>query len=446
MKTNLDFNEFPASTFEDWKGQVVKELKDKTYESLEWEIENGWNTPPYLKSYQTKYPRVSRTQKDWEIGQVVFFTSEKETNQSILSALNLGVNAIYLQFEDSQKISWDILLEGIFLEYIQLHVKGKGVDNSMIKSFIEFLKHKTSDIDKTSGSFDSPSIEKFSKEEIKEREQFFGELAGKWQVFTVHADKIHNKGGSIIQSLAYALAEGNETLHRIISEASTTIDKASAMVRFQFATSSSYFPEIAKYKAFRFLWSEVVNAYQPVHACSIHTKIDGFGSLYLQAAADQHNNMLRSTTQAMSAIVGDADTVVPLAFNHFSNQTSPESNRWASNILHLLREESYLSELSNATDGAYYIEQMIDSLCDKAWQLFQEIEKNGGISQAWDFFNSKMMEFKNSQIEKVKSGEITILGVNKYPNKKETITPSLLNAGVQERLSFSIEKEMEEVK
>jgi methylmalonyl-CoA mutase len=446
MKTKLDFNEFPPSTFEDWKGQVVKELKDKPYESLDWEIEDGWKTPPYLKSYNAKFPRISRIQKDWEIGQVISFTTEKETNQHILSSLNLGVNALFIQFEQSQKISWDVLLEGVFLEYITIHFKGKGVENSMIRTFIEFLKHKTDEIEKTSGSFDSPSIEKISKDEIQEREQFFGELEGKWQVFTVHADKIHNKGGSIIQSLGYALSEGNETLHRIISEASTTIDKASAMVRFQFATSSSYFPEIAKYKAFRFLWSEVVNAYQPVHECSVNTKIDGFGSLYLQAAADQHNNMLRSTTQAMSAIVGDVDTVVPLAFDQFSNHPSSESNRWASNILHLLREESYLSELSNATDGAYYIEQLIDSLCSNAWKLFQELESNGGISQAWELFNSKMMEFRNSQIEKVKSGEIPILGVNKYPNKKEIIDSKVLNEGVQERLSFIIEKEMEDKK
>ena len=446
MKTKLDFNEFPPSTFEDWKGQVVKELKDKPYESLDWEIEGGWKTNPYFKSYHSKYPRVSRIQKDWGIGQVISYTTEKETNQQILSSLNLGVNAIFIQFEQSQKISWDVLLDGVFLEFIDLHFKGKGVDNSMIKSFIEYLKHKTSEIDKTSGSFDSPSIEKFSKEEIKEREQFFGELSGKWQVFTVHADKIHNKGGSIIQSLGYALAEGNETLHRIISEASTTIDKAAAMVRFQFATSSSYFPEIAKYKAFRFLWSEVVNAYQPVHSCSINTKVDGFGSLYLQAAADQHNNMLRSTTQAMSAIVGDVDNVVPLAFDHFSNHPSSESNRWASNILHLLREESYLLEISNVTDGAYYIEQLIDSLCEYAWELFQEIENKGGISNAWEFFNSKMTEFKNTQIEKVKSGETPILGVNKYPNKKDIIDSKLLSEGVQERLSFIMEKEMEDKK
>lgn len=446
MKTNLDFNEFPPSSFEDWKGQVLKELKDKPYESLEWEIEPGWFTPPYLKSYKTKYPRIPRVQKDWEIGQIVLFTSEKETNQRILSSLNLGVNAIYVQFEQSQPISWDVLFDGVFMEFIDLHIKGKGVDNSMIKSFIEFIKHKTGEIEKTSGSFDSPSIEKLSKEEIKEREQFFGELAGKWQVFTVHADKIHNKGGSIIQSLGYALAEGNETLHRIISEASTTIDKASAMVRFQFATSSSYFPEIAKYKAFRFLWSEVVNAYQPVHACSINTKMDGFGSLYLQAAADQHNNMLRATTQAMSAIIGDVDAVVPLAFDHFSNQTSSESARWASNILHLLREESYMSELANATDGAYYIEQLIDALCEKAWTLFQEIESNGGISNAWELFHSKMTEYKNNQIEKVRSGEVAILGVNKYPNKKEVINSIQLENGIQERLSLQIEKEMEERK
>jgi len=239
-----------------------------------------------------------------------------------------------------------------------------------------------------------------------------------FRVFAANADAWHNKGASPVVELAYAIAAGNEYLHLLTSNG-FTVDEASAMIQFNFATGSSYFLEIAKYRAFRQLWALVVEQYQPAHECTKNAYVHASTSLYLQSAYDGYNNLLRATTQAASAIIGGADSVCVMPFDAAFAEAGNSSNRWARNIQHLLREESYFDQLKDAGSGSYYIESLTAELGNQAWLLFQDIESKGGVSASFDMLSQLTHDYDKAQKQAIAEGKKVMVGVNKYPNKQE---------------------------
>lgn len=426
MKKELDFNEFNATDFETWKSRVMKELGDKPYDSLVWNMGDGIEVPPYFTSYTPRYERFEKSIKEWGSGQSIFFTTEKDTNQRILRSLMGGTNYIFLHVEENASIHFKTLFEGIHLEYIRVQFEGKGVDSNFINGFIAYLKEENIDVDKTSGSFDSESADRISSQDLKARINAFSQLKKKWRVFGINAGKIHRKGGSIVQTLAYAAAETNEWVKKLIEE-KILIDDISAMITCNFETGSAYFPEIAKYRAFRSLYANVISAYSPVHSCTLNAFVVATSSTYLQTTLDIHNNLLRGTSQAMSAIIGNVDAAIVTSYNALLEKNDDEALRWSRNILHLLREESYFCEMEDVSKGSYYIEFLTDELTEKSWSMFQWIEELGGLNSAWDAFDEKVHLTKQMLEESIDFGDKIIIGVNKFVDNKQLKNPVKLN-------------------
>lgn len=413
MKKELDFQDFKACDFETWKARVMKELGEKPYESLIWNIGDGIDVPPYFTSYQPRFQRFEKSVKEWGIGQQLIYSSEKETNQLMIASLMGGANHISLAFEKNEKINFKILFENVHLEYISVHFEGKGIDANFINDFVSFMKAENISIENTSGSFNSDSADKISDSELKVRCDVFSQLKKKWRVFGINASKIHRKGGSIVQCLSYATAETNEWIQKLSSQ-KLLIDDISAMITCYFETSSSYFPEIAKYRAFRTLYANVISAYSPVHSCTLNPFVIASTSTYLQSTLDIHNNLLRSTSQAMSAIIGNVDVSYAASYNSLVQSNDEDALRWSRNIMHLLREESYFCELEDVSKGSYYIEYLTDELTEKSWEMFLWIEELGGLNSAWDAFDEKVHLSKQMLEESIDFGDKVIVGVNKF--------------------------------
>lgn len=443
MNNELTFNEFQPNSFDDWKKKVLKELGGKPFESLNWDFDNDFIVPPYFDQYDIKYKRVERPTKDWNIGQKIYFVENETTNKILLDCLQGGANTIFISFEKNADVSFEKLFDQVFLDYIQIHFVGKGINCEFIQNFLSYLSKHQIDISKTSGSFSSNSNDKLEESEVNERIEFFKKFNHKWKLFSIQASKIHARGGSLVQTLGYALSEGNELISRIQnSEKQVSIDDASAMLHFDFATSSSYFPEIAKYRAFRALWALVIEAYQPINNCSIHTLITAQTSEYHQTFLDQYNNLLRATSQAMSGIIGGADNCCVNRFDNVSASDSIDSLRWARNILHLLREESHFSELKDVSSGAYYIEFLTDNISEKAWELFQKMDAKGGISKCWNEFAEEMEANANRMEEELAFGQKVIVGVNKFADAKQLNRITTNDLPDKNYFSKSIERAM----
>jgi methylmalonyl-CoA mutase len=248
-------------------------------------------------------------------------------------------------------------------------------------------------------------------------------LFPRYRVVVIDAVEVHELGGSVLQELSWALVAGHHTLARCI-EAGIPIDEASALVQFNFAVSSSYFAEIAKLRAFRWCWKHIVQSYAPIHACSVGTHVHASTSRYLQTAKDFNNNLLRATTQAMSAMIGGADSidVVP----HTSWQSTHDENalRLARNIHQLLLEESYFSTFRNAADGAFYIEQLTDQLVKEGWKRFQNLDSRfatDGAAPAGQWHREQVRLHEQQQQQRVSEGKRVVVGVNRYVNKADPI-------------------------
>lgn len=395
---------------EDWKKLVSKELGEKPLESLQWNTGLGFTADAYYTAPVTATSIGSR--KPWEIAQSLKTTDNAEALECLQGGAQALVwNAPVTNMEESFK--------GVFLNYISSHFFGEKNPLALEKQWSSYLKKEGIDSKTVNGSIAFDAFEsKADNETIIQLAQAAKEKYSLFRVLSANADVWHNQGASPVVELAYALVAGNEYLH-LLTTNGFSVDEASAMIQFNFATGSSYFIEIAKYRAFRQLWATVVDQYQPTHNCSKNAYVHASTSLYLQSAYDGYNNLLRATTQAASAIVGGADSVCVLPFDVALGGHQASASRWARNIQHLLREESYFDQLQDAGSGSYYIENLTAELGKQAWTLFQEIEAKGGVRLSHELLESLAASYDQQQKKAIAEGKKVMVGVNKYPNKQE---------------------------
>lgn len=237
--------------------------------------------------------------------------------------------------------------------------------------------------------------------------------AQKLREYTINAATYHNRGANATQELAIALALGNDLLSTGIS-----VDSFIGKKIFYFAAGNDFFLELAKLRAFRLLWANIVQQYQPSDFKSYFAYVSASTSLRDFSDTDEYTNLLRATTQAMSAVIGGADAIYTVPFNAKTAETG-FSQRLSINLHHLLKYESKLDKVVDAGAGSWYLAKLTETLAQKAWALFQEIESKGGYEQAKDFIESEIERVVAIRQEDISSGKEIRVGVNKYMQKSE---------------------------
>jgi methylmalonyl-CoA mutase len=228
---------------------------------------------------------------------------------------------------------------------------------------------------------------------------------------TIRADLFHEAGAHAVQELGYAVAAGVEKLAELT--ASRSVDEAAREMQFVFAVGPSYFLEIAKLRAARLLWAQAVEAFQPKDKDSCGMRILVRTPRRNKSLYDRHTNMLRATTEALSAIIGGCDqlTIEPFGFDHHT----------ARNIQHILQEEAHMDAVADPAGGSYYIEILTDSVGRESWKLFQQVEAEGGYERALASGSiGKAIEATRAARDKAfSSRRRALVGVNNYPNLTE---------------------------
>jgi len=210
---------------------------------------------------------------------------------------------------------------------------------------------------------------------------------------------------------------GNEFLHKAV-EAGFSVEQTNDLLQLNFATDGSYFVEIAKYRVFRNLWNTILHQYDSTQSFTppfVHAET----STFLQTTRDAYNNLLRATTQAMSAAIGMADSIEVICHDDSYATPTEASLRLARNVQHLLVEESYLNGTEDFAAGSHFQEAVAKELAASSWNLFLEIEKRGGVNAATDYLNSLVQQSLELKKQDVKDGKRIVVGVNKYINKSE---------------------------
>ncbi len=438
------FNEFPPVSVEQWEEKIRMDLKGANYaKTLIWETPEGFPVKPYytsedldgldyLKTLPGEFPFIRGYKNGgnhWLIRQDIPSTKVGTANKKALDAIRHGAQAIGFnarEITNHQQIRE--LLNGIDLTKVAIHFFGSlsypltaelwlyeidrlGVDPSLIKGSINFdpLSYLL-----THGDFYISLANNLDESEylVKNMQKKLPQI----KVINVNGYLFQDAGSTLVQELAFALASGNEYLARL-TERGVSPDTIASRIGFTFALGSNYFLEIAKLRAARLLWSRIVEQYHPKDLSSCRMHIHCVTAQWNKTIFDPYINMLRTTTEGISGVLGNADSISILPFDIPYQDSEPFGDRIARNQQLIFKEESYLDKVVDPAAGAYFIENLTDSIASHAWRLFQEVEERGGMIESIKQ-NCIQDAVAKSRLQKESDfarRKLLLLGTNQYP-------------------------------
>ena len=416
------FDDFNPVSSKQWKQQIQFELKGADYnETLIWNSPENIKVKPFYHNDEYIGNLNTNTKAtQLQICQNIFVHDLEKSNHRAIDSINRGAESIRFTIED-EKTEVAKLLQNIDLEKTTIYFNLSFISINLTKKIEALAKGKKT---KIYCNFDP--IGQLAKEgnwfTTQEKTNFdtINELSivsplGVRGLISINGSLYQNGGANIVQQIAYSLAHANEYFNRI-----TTINQP---IVFEISVGTNYFFEIAKLRALRILFNLIAKEYNHKFDCHLlvsPTKRNK--TLY-----DYNVNMLRTTTECMSAILGGADAIANLAYDSLYHKDNEFGDRIARNQLLILKHESHFDKVNNPADGSYYIESLTNQLAEKALVLFKDIEANGGfLKQLNDgIIKRKIQESADKEQELFDSGKEILLGTNKYPNKKDLMKNNL---------------------
>ena len=454
------FSDFPPVSTQEWMDKIMVDLKGADFEKkLVWKTNEGFKVKPFyrqedLEGLKTteglpgQYPYIRGIKKDdntWFIRQDITVEDAAEANAKALDILNKGVDSLGFQIKAKELSAeyLDTLLKDICCECIELNFSTcQRHTLQLAQLLVAYFQKKGYAPEKLKGSLNFDPISKMMQKGkdvsavIATGKELVETLAGypHFRCIAVNSVQLNNAGAYIYQELGYALAWGNEYLNQLV-EAGVPAALAAKKIKFNFGISSNYFMEIAKFRAARMLWADIVKQYQPkcprtdckntgadgtcYCACKMvaHAETSNFNLTLF----DAHVNLLRTQTEAMSAAIAGVNSITVSPFDKTYETPNDFSERIARNQQLLLKEESHLNRIVDPAAGSYYIENLTVSIAKEAWKLFLAVEEAGGMLQAVKAgsVQEAVNQSNKARHEAVSKRKEILLGTNQYPNFNE---------------------------
>ncbi len=440
------FADFAPVSTQEWLDKINVDLKGADFEKkLVWKTNEGFKVKPFyrkedLENLKTtealpgEFPYLRGTKKSdntWLVRQEIKVDCPKEANAKALDILNKGVDSLgfSLRKKDLSAEFIATLLDGICAECVELNFSTcQGATVMLANLLVAYFTQKGYDLNALRGSVNYDPMGKMMvrgkdlTNYIATAKELVGVMKAlpKYRCITVNAIELNNAGSYISQELGYALAWGNEYLNALV-EAGVDATEAAKKIKFNFGISSNYFLEIAKFRAARMLWANIVKQYEPKCDCACKMKAHAETSTFNLTLFDAHVNMLRTQTEAMSAALAGVDSITVSPFDKAYQVADDFSERIARNQQLLLKEECHFDKVVDPAAGSYYIENLTVSIAQQAWNLFLEVEEAGGMMEA--IKAGKVQEAVNAsnkaRHEAVSKRREILLGTNQYPNFTE---------------------------
>ncbi|MFA6701715.1 MAG: methylmalonyl-CoA mutase family protein [Dysgonamonadaceae bacterium] len=457
------FTDFPPVTTDQWMGKVIEDLKGADFQKkLVWKTNEGFNVNPFYRAENIegyawtenlpgKFPYVRGTKKDntWFVRQEIDVQDYADANKKALSLLEKGVTSFGFKLPKNNLSAENIatLLDGISPEKVELNFKtciSKTIE--MAKLVVDYVRNQNLDVMKCFGSIEFDPFRKILKkgkdatsweDQVVEIVNISAPLP-RYRVISVTGNMISDAGAYSYQELGYSLSYGNQVLGTLIEKG---IDPAMAAkkIKFEFGVGSNYFMEIAKFRAARWLWAEIVNAYKPpcknecdnkaedgTCRCAAKMNIHATTSRFNQSVFDPYVNLLRSQTESMSATLGVVDSLTVRPFDESFETPSEFAERIAVNQQLILKEESHFNKITDPAAGSYYIENLTLSLAEQAWKLFLETEEIGFYEALKAGSVQDAIEASSeARVKALSSRKEVLVGTNQYPNFTETMSEKI---------------------
>lgn len=460
------FVDFPPVSTEQWMEVITQDLKGADFQKkLVWRTNEGFNVNPFYRAEDIEgmkspdnlpgqFPYVRSTRKDnvWYVRQEIEVTDFAEANKKAVGLIKKGVTSFGFKVPKNALSAENMrtLLQGISPEKIELNFStciSRTLELAQLVA--DYVRTQNVDVMKCYGSVEFDPFRKVLKkgidptnwvEQSVEMVKIMASLP-RYKAITVTGDRMNNAGAYIYQELGFSLSYGKQVLDKLI-EKGVEPALAAKKIKFEFGVGSNYFMEIAKFRAARWLWAEIVNAYNPLCShdcdnksedgtcrCAAKMNIHATTSRFNMSLYDPNVNMLRSQTEAMSAIIGAVNSLTVLPFDSTFETPTEFAERIAVNQQLLLKEESHFDKITDPSAGSYYIETLTSAIAEQAWKLFLETEEKGGFYEALkggtvqDAINKSACDRFGAAANR---REI-LLGTNQYPNFTEKMDSRIEN-------------------
>ncbi len=409
------FSSFPPLSSKQWKQQIQFELAGADYaETVLWESPEGIRVKPFYHGDEAGNPVTSGGPEGFAVCQDIFVFDVEKSARRAKDCLNRGADSIRFTIDD-KSVDVAQLIDGLDIEGKQLYFRLGFLSDAYAKKINDAVARRNCETIlltdpvghlARSGNWYSGG-DNFEVLERCSQLPFINAISADGTLY-------QNAGANIVQQIAYLLCHSNEYLNRF---------KMAAPMTLQVSIGPNYFFEIAKIRAMRHLYALIEKQYGTSHGCHIFaTPTKRNKTLY-----DYNVNMLRTTTECMSAILGGADAISNLPYDAIYHKSNEFGERIARNQLLILRHESHFGAVANPADGSYYIESLTAQLAEKSLALFKEIEQSGGLIAQLKSgkIQKKIAESDTREQERFADGRQILLGTNKFPNKADRMADNL---------------------
>lgn len=463
---------FDPPTYDEWRAEVERLLKGAPYDKIMLtptpegielqpmyrrqdvenmaQLENLPGFAPFLRDTEL----LGYHGLPWEVAQELPYPTYEAFNEALRHDLERGQTAVNLKFDQATQFGLDPdqvkpgevgaggtsiasiiglakALDGVDLAKYPIYLQAGIASLPATALLIALFKKRDLDLKQLRGgvTFDPllflarygslPIKIEALYRDMHTLTQWAADNTPVFRTIGVDGQVYHNSGASAVQELAFSLATGVEYL-RAMTERGLKIDAVAPRIRFTFALGANFFMEIAKLRAARLLWANVVKAFGGSET-SQKMMIHGRTSLWSKTIHDPYVNMLRTTTEAFSGIVGGCDSLHVGAFDEIMRLPDTFSRRIARNTHIILSEESHVDRVIDPAGGSWYAESLTNSVAEAAWKLFQDIESKGGMLKALQsgFPQEWINQTRTERYKNIAKRKTVIVGTNMYPNLDE---------------------------
>ena len=439
------FNDFPPVETRQWEEHIQKDLKGADYEKkLVWKTSEGFSVRPYFRDEDLKnipyldtvpgqqpFLRGTRTDNNWLIRQGFTVNGSLELiNQRVLNALNRGVESIGFRLDkekDYTEKDLADLLKGVFLPAVEIsfegvtckrpqilkafldYIKSEGADPSLVRARFEFNPLGQAYADGRNLSDEEPEVLKTLIESCKEYPHI--------NVTCVRGYDFRNNGSGIVQEMAFSKAMGAEYLH-LLKEKGMDLSLAARSIHFHTGIGSHYFLEIAKFRAIRVFWNRILEELGISNPEDRKIRLHATTNFWNQTAYDMYVNLLRGTTQAMSAAVAGVDSLEVIPFDRVVKVGNDFSDRLARNIQIILKEEAHFDRVTDPAAGSYYVENLTQSILAESLKIYDQLLEKGGFSSeaGREWVAENIRAARERSLKSLASRKEILVGVNQYPD------------------------------
>jgi len=441
----LLFQEFESVSTEKWEELIKKDLKGADYsKKLVWKTLDGVSVKPYYRTEDLQelpetgvpgeFPFVRGSKvdnNDWLIRQNIVFSDSDSAATKVNLLREKGVQSVGVSFAKSPEKEVLIdFLNAIPLDNIEINFK--GVDPVILLELLnDYCAETKVEKNLLRGSLGLDPIGDLTRsgrsgnlEDGLDQVANVIKLAREFEnlrVFEVDAKLFHNSGSTAVQELAFAMSVATEYMDAL-TERELNHTEISSKLTFNFAVGSNYFFELAKFRSAKQLWSGILESYMgkaPEKVSFIHAET----SVWNTTVYDPYVNLLRTTTEAMSSVLGGVDSLTVLQFNQSFEEATELSERLARNQQIILKEEAYLDKVVDPAAGSYYIENLTSSLSAEGWKIFQATEETGGFIDSFmkGLVQDAIVTVAQKRDMRIAQRRDILLGTNQYANQTETI-------------------------